>query len=69
MRIAISLTHISLAPFLWDILANGADPDRTPHNAASDQAPHCLLTKCTFKNGIETYHPTTLKFEIDSSNW
>ena len=30
----VSLTHISLASFLWD-MANSADPDQTPQNAAS----------------------------------
>ena len=33
--------------FLWT-LANRADPDQTPQNAASDQGLHCMLTKCFF---------------------
>ena len=27
--------------------ANSADPDQMPHNAASDQGLHCLLTVCS----------------------
>ena len=40
------LTHISLAYFRGK-LANRADPDQTPQNAASDQGLHCLLTACS----------------------
>ena len=29
--------------------ANSADPDQMPHNAASDQGLHFLLTGCSFK--------------------
>ena len=29
--------------------ANSAKPDQTPHNAASDQVFHCLLTEVSFK--------------------
>ena len=28
---------------------NRADPDQTPHNAASDQGVHCLLTECSIR--------------------
>ena len=44
-----TLTHISLASFLWEIAANSADPDHMPQNAASDQGLHCLLTECSFE--------------------
>ena len=27
----------------FEAFANNADPDQTPHNAASDQSLHCLL--------------------------
>ena len=27
-------------------LANNADPNKTPHNAASDQGLRCLFTEC-----------------------
>ena len=39
-----TLTHISLASFLWD-----PDPDQTQHVVASDQGIHCLLTECSIK--------------------
>ena len=42
------LTHLSLASFLWDT-GKQWKPDQKPHNAASDQVLHCLLTKCTFE--------------------
>ena len=32
--------------------ANSADPDQTPHNVASDQDLHCLLTGFSIKNKI-----------------
>ena len=44
----LNLTHLSLASFLWDILANSAKPDQTPQNAASDQVLHCLPTEVSF---------------------
>ena len=50
--------------------ANSADPDQTLH-LAPNQGLHCLLKECSIKNVIESeqYHPTTLKMEIDWSNW
>ena len=41
------LTYISIAPFLWALLANRADPDQMPQNAASDHGRHCLQIKCS----------------------
>ena len=43
---------------------------QTVHNAASDQDLHCFINRMSFQNlnGIETYYPTTLKFEIYLSN-
>ena len=52
---------------VYGTLANNAEPDQTPHRAASDQILHCLLTECIFDK-IVNYYPTTLKFEMDSSN-
>ena len=37
-------TNISLATY-----AKSADPDQTPHNAASDQDLHCLLIEFSIK--------------------
>ena len=34
-------------------LANIADPDQMPHNVASDQGLHCLLTGFSIKNRIK----------------
>ena len=31
---------------------NSADPDQMPHNAASDQGLHCLLTAIFLENQI-----------------
>ena len=56
---------------MWD-KGNSAEPDQTPHNAASDQVLHFLLTECSFKIWIKIKkkkHPTTLKTEMDWSNW
>ena len=36
-----------------NILANSADPNQTPHNVASDQGLHCLLTGFSIKNRIK----------------
>ena len=33
--------------------AHNADPDQMPHNVASDQGLHCLLTGFTIKNRIK----------------
>ena len=33
-----------------DTLANSAGPDQTPHNVASDQGLHCLLTGLSITN-------------------
>ena len=46
--------------------ANSADPERTPHNAESDQGLHCLLTKISIRNQInqvnmKKYKPDTAK--------
>ena len=35
------------------LYANIADPDQMPHNVASDQGLHCLLTGFTIKNRIK----------------
>ena len=32
-------------------MEHSADPDRTPHDAASEQSIHCMLTKCFIKRG------------------
>ena len=65
----VQLTHIRLASFLWNI-GNGADPDQTPQNAASDQGLHCLLLEFSIKILCknEKYHPTFLTTETDCSN-
>ena len=34
--------------------ANSADPDQTPHNVASDQVLHCLLTGFSMKQEYES---------------
>ena len=52
-----SLTHISLASFLWDI-GNCADPDQTPHNAVSSQDLHALLTEFSIRIGIKMKNTT-----------
>ena len=44
----ISLTHISLESFLWDI-GKQCKPDQTPQIAASDLDLHCLLTESLIK--------------------
>ena len=38
------ITHLGLASFLWDIGKQYKNPDKTPHNAASDLGLHYLLT-------------------------
>ena len=60
------LTHISLASHFW-VLANGADPDQTPQNAASDKGLHCLLTGISIQNRtkMKKIHLTPLKCEMD----
>ena len=37
-----------LYPF-YGTLANSAEPDQMPHNAAPDQVLHCLHTRFSFK--------------------
>ena len=44
-----SLTLIRIASF-YGISTNSAEPDQTPHNAASDHCLHCLLTGWPIKN-------------------
>ena len=42
--------------------ANSADPDQMPHNVASDQGLHCLLTGFSIKNTLKvTNRLDTLK--------
>ena len=56
---ANALLHISLVS-----ATNDAEPDQTPHGAASDQTLHCLLAyRMYFQNvgKIVNYYPTTLK--------
>ena len=52
------------------IQANSADPDQMPHNVASDQGLHCLLTGFSIKNRNKatklTQRPFTRKFSIFS---
>ena len=53
---------------LW----NSPDLDQIPQNEPSDQGLKCLLTEysiCYNLNKIEQYHPTTLKLEMNLSNW
>ena len=44
----IVLNHVGLATFLWDV-ANSADLEQMPQNAASDQGLCLLLTKFSVK--------------------
>ena len=37
----------------YSSLANSAETDQTPPNAASDQVLHCLFTECSIKIEIE----------------
>ena len=53
--------------FLWT-LANRADPDQTPQNAASDQGLHCMLTKCFFFFLNLNEKTPTLTTKIDWDN-
>ena len=46
------LTHFTRKPVKGP-LANSADPDQMPHNVASDQGLHCLLTGFSVENGIK----------------
>ena len=39
-------------------LANSAEPDQTPQNAASDQVFHCLFTECPMKMLLKTKNTT-----------
>ena len=39
-------------PVIWS-KANSADPDKMPHNVASDQGLLCLLTRFSIKNRIK----------------
>ena len=36
-------------PYESSVLANSADPDKTPHNATSSQGLHYMLTECSRK--------------------
>ena len=45
-----------LASHKMDI-ENGADPDQTPQNVASDQGLHSLLTGNYIRNRIKTWQP------------
>ena len=47
LELIVSINPIkSMVSFLWGTV-NSADPDQTPHNAASDLDLHCLLTACS----------------------
>ena len=51
------------------LYANSAEPDQMPHNVASDQGLHCLLTGFSIKNRIKAQNgPNTLKRQMDLSN-
>ena len=41
-----AVEHSNINPFCGTC-ANSGYPDETPHNAASDQGLHCLLTECS----------------------
>ena len=56
-KLLFTLTHISLASFLWDI-CNSAEPDQTPHIPASDQVLHCLLTECSIRIPVKMKNTT-----------
>ena len=64
------LTHISLASFLWDI-----GKQRKPRSDATERGVWSRSPLLAYKmfnqklNKTEKYHPTPLKFEIDSSYW
>ena len=38
---------------LKGLYVNSADPDQTPHNVASDQGLHCLLTEFSITNKVK----------------
>ena len=62
---SLSLTHISLASFLWDITKQlGPRPEQ--HFAVSDQGLHFLLFKYSIK--IEIKHPTSRFFSVPTTN-
>ena len=43
-------------------MSNSADQDQMPHNVASDQGLHCLLTEFSIKNRIsDKIDPAPLK--------
>ena len=70
-KLSCFLTHISLASFCGTS-ANSAKPDQTPQNVASDQVLHCLQTEVFYEIWIKMKkkpHLTSLKTEIDCSNW
>ena len=62
------LTHISLASLLWD-LGKQCRPRSDAAERASYQGLHCLLTGISIRNQKWKVHQTTLKLEMDSSNW
>ena len=62
------LTHCSRENPKMGTQANSADPDQTPHNAASDQGLHCLLTAIFVLNQINlkkyTLYPLSSKWTL-----
>ena len=52
------LTHLSLWCLFCVDKANGADPDQTPQDVASDQGLHCLLTEDPIKIPIHMKNTT-----------
>ena len=48
----VGISAIALCPFCGT-QTNGADPDHTPQNAASDQGLHFLLTEYSKKKKYE----------------
>ena len=56
-----------------EILANSADPDKTPQHAASDQGLHCLLElqklkvkRNSFKSPVQDHFPSLHSETIDN---
>ena len=54
MKINVRCMFSLFNPFKPSVLfygasANSENPDQTPRSLASDQALHCLRTKCTFR--------------------
>ena len=63
------LGHLWLASHIWNI-GNSVDPDQMPHNEASDQDLHCLLTGISIYNMLNKrkIHQLLLKWQMNSSN-